>query len=327
MIFVTLGSQKFQFDRLLKKIDELIESGVIKDQVFAQTGYSTYIPQHYKYKDFLDRNEFEKMTERCTLFLTHGGTGAIMGAVKKGKKVLAVPRLARYGEHVDDHQLQLLKQFDDTGIIIACYDINKLEESYQRIQMSSFSPYVSNTQRYISDISNFIDKKKRLKICLVASSGGHLEELSFIECMNMDIDYFLITEKISDIKDKKKHVYYVDQINRTERFALFKIIKLFLLGSRILDKEEPDCFISTGALISIPILILGKMRRKKIIFIETFARVESGSVSGRIAYHFADLFIVYWKNLLKIYPKAVYIDPFEEKKYDSGYSRDSEVSI
>lgn len=327
MIFVTLGSQKFQFDRLLRKIDELIESGVIREQVFAQTGYSTYTPKHYKYRDFLDRNEFEKMTQSCTLFLTHGGTGAIMGAVKKGKKVIAVPRLSEYGEHVDDHQLQLLKQFDDTGIIAACYDMDKLGEVYEKINGAEFSPYVSNTQKYITDISEFIEKKKRLKVCLVASSGGHLEELSFVDCMDMDLDCFLITEKIADIKDKKKHVYYVDQINRTERFAFLKIIKLFLRGNKILKKEKPDCFISTGALISIPILILGKLRRKKIIFIETFARVESGSVSGRIAYHLADLFVVYWKNLLKIYPKAVYIDPFEEKKNDSGYSRNSEISV
>lgn len=151
-----------------------------------------------------------------------------------------------------------------------------------------------------------------MKICLVASSGGHLEELSFVKYINMDFDVFLVTEKVTKINDEfYKKKYFVDQINRKEIFAFFKVLRLFVQGNRILNKEKPDVFISTGALISIPILILGKLRGKKVIFVESFARVESGSISGKIAYRFADVFIVYWKSLLKTYPKAIYIDPFE----------------
>ena len=116
MIFITLGSQKFQFNRLLKAIDELVEQGKIKEEVFAQIGYSDYQPINYKYKQFLDRDEFAAMEGKADIVITHGGTGAIIGAVKKGKKVIAVPRLAKYGEHVDDHQLQLLKEFEDIAV-------------------------------------------------------------------------------------------------------------------------------------------------------------------------------------------------------------------
>ena len=80
MIFVTLGSQKFQFNRLLKTIDELIENGYLTDEVFAQTGYSDYIPLHFNYKDFLDREEFAKKQDEANIVITHGGTGAIVGA-------------------------------------------------------------------------------------------------------------------------------------------------------------------------------------------------------------------------------------------------------
>lgn len=107
MIFVTLGSQKFQFNRLLQKIDELVKEEAIKEEIFAQIGYSDYKPENYQYKDFLNRNEFSEIQSKADVVITHGGTGAIIGAVKKGKKVLAVPRLAKYGEHVDDHQIQL----------------------------------------------------------------------------------------------------------------------------------------------------------------------------------------------------------------------------
>ena len=117
MIFVTVGSQKFQFNRLLKKIDELIEKKVITDKVFAQIGVSNYKPINYEYVDFMTQEEFIKKLEECNLLITHAGTGVIVNAVKKEKKVIATPRLAKYGEHVDDHQIQLIQQFDELNFI------------------------------------------------------------------------------------------------------------------------------------------------------------------------------------------------------------------
>ena len=90
MIFVTLGSQKFQFDRLLKKIDELVESGVIQDEIIAQIGASEYIPQRFQYEKFMDRERFAEIMDKCSVVITHGGTGVIIGAVKKGKKAVSV---------------------------------------------------------------------------------------------------------------------------------------------------------------------------------------------------------------------------------------------
>uniref|UniRef100_UPI00405663DE PssE/Cps14G family polysaccharide biosynthesis glycosyltransferase n=1 Tax=Acetatifactor sp. TaxID=1872090 RepID=UPI00405663DE len=156
MIFVTLGSQKFQFDRLLKKLDELIEKGIITDKVTAQIGASTYTPKHFEYVNFMDRTEFANTMDQAGIVITHGGTGVIIGAVKKGKKVIAIPRLAKYGEHVDDHQLQLLHQFDDLGIICACYDSEDLGKCVSEIDNLTFRPYVSNTDVIISSIEEFL---------------------------------------------------------------------------------------------------------------------------------------------------------------------------
>lgn len=160
MIFVTLGSQKFQFDRLLGAVDELAGRGVIKDEVFAQTGYSEYKPQHYDYKQFLSRDEFSDIMGKADIVITHGGTGAIIGAVKKGKKVLAVPRLKEYGEHVDNHQLQLVEQFDEMGIIAACYDLNQLESCINKIEKRVFLPYKSNTAKIIDSIDEFLSGRQ-----------------------------------------------------------------------------------------------------------------------------------------------------------------------
>ena len=93
---------------------------------------------------------------QCQTVITHGGTGVIIGAVKQGKKVIAVPRLARYGEHVDDHQVQLLKEFDGMNIICACYDLDKLEEFVRELPGMEFQPYVSNTDRIIRDIEAYL---------------------------------------------------------------------------------------------------------------------------------------------------------------------------
>ena len=156
-IFITLGSQKFQFNRLLKAVDELCERGTIEaEDVFAQIGYSDYLPKNFNYKRFLDRDEFSKEMEKADIVVTHGGTGAIIGAVKKGKKVIAVPRLAKYGEHVDDHQLQLIKQFDDLNLICSCQDTSKLDVALKIAQITKYNRYESNTINIISSIEDYI---------------------------------------------------------------------------------------------------------------------------------------------------------------------------
>ncbi len=160
MIFITLGSQKFQFNRLLKAVDDLMEQGVITEAVFAQSGYSTYEPKNYTFKQFLDREEFARYQEQADIVITHGGTGAIIGAVKKGKKVIAVPRLAKYGEHVDDHQLQLIEQFKEQNLILSLADTQELEQAVRHIRNCTFHSYQSNTQRIIDSIVLFLQENK-----------------------------------------------------------------------------------------------------------------------------------------------------------------------
>lgn len=153
MIFITLGSQKFQFNRLLKAIDDLN----IKEDIFAQIGYSDYRPKNYQYKKFLDRDEFDKVMETADIVITHGGTGAIIGAVKKGKKVIAVPRLAKCGEHVDDHQIQLVEQFKELNLIYACEDMD-LEKALKIVKKTVYKKYQSNTSRIIKSLEKFIEE-------------------------------------------------------------------------------------------------------------------------------------------------------------------------
>lgn len=156
MIFVTVGSQKFQFNRLLKAVDDLLENGTIDEEVFAQTGYSGYKPRYYQYKPFLDRDEFADWESRADIVITHGGTGAIIGAVKKRKKVIAVPRLAKYGEHVDDHQTQLIAEFKEQNLICGLDDCDQLADGVHYVKTHKFNSYVSNTNEIINSIEQYI---------------------------------------------------------------------------------------------------------------------------------------------------------------------------
>ncbi|MCL2865331.1 MAG: beta(1,3)galactosyltransferase EpsH [Lachnospiraceae bacterium] len=152
MIFITLGSQKFQFNRLLKKVDVLVEKNVIVDDIFAQIGASDYLPRNFDFVSFLDGNEFEQKVEQADVIITHGGTGNIFAAVKKGKKVIAIPRRAKYQEHVDDHQIQILEELDKMGIIEICKNLEDLEVSYENVMHKKYKKYRSSNQAMIASI-------------------------------------------------------------------------------------------------------------------------------------------------------------------------------
>ena len=158
MIFVTLGSQKFQFDRLLKKIDELVENGTITDTVFAQIGASTYLPKYFEYVNFLDREKFAEKMDSCGTVITHGGTGVIIGAVKKGKKVIAVPRLAQYGEHVDNHQVEIAQLMKQKFDVIVVEDMNDLEGAIKKAKNHVYKQWVSHNSELVSAIRDIVDK-------------------------------------------------------------------------------------------------------------------------------------------------------------------------
>lgn len=158
MIFITVGSQKFQFNRLLKEVDELIEQKIINEPVFAQIGVSDYIPKNYEYADFMTQDEFNEKINDSDIVITHGGTGVIINALKRDKKVIAIPRLSKYNEHVDDHQIQLIDEFKQLNIIEPVYEISELKSALRTIKDKKYDKYVSNTNEIIKNIKKFIEE-------------------------------------------------------------------------------------------------------------------------------------------------------------------------
>lgn len=134
MIFVTVGSRNYPFNRLFEKLDELYETGVLSEPMFAQTGTSTYIPKHYAYKDFISQEEFLEKVQQADIVVSHGASGSIMKALNAGKKVIAVTRLEKYGEHINDHQIQNNEAFSTNGyVLMADLELHDLGECFKKI--------------------------------------------------------------------------------------------------------------------------------------------------------------------------------------------------
>lgn len=132
IVFVTVGTDPQPFDRLLKEIDRLASQKFFSSAVFCQTGYSKYIPKQAESKAFLDFQEFENKIRQADLVITHGGAGSIGACLQHHKKCIVVPRLKKFGEHANDHQLELVDSMEKKGMVIGVYDEKKLAEAIRK---------------------------------------------------------------------------------------------------------------------------------------------------------------------------------------------------
>lgn len=144
------------------------------------------------------------------------------------------------------------------------------------------------------------------KICFISSSGGHFEQLMMLKPLIEKYDGFVVTEKTQYMTNDKDIKYFLSQVNRKEKVWILKMIKNFYLSFKIFLKEKPDFIISTGVLATIPICVIAKIFGKKVIYIESFAKIHDSTLTGRLLYKFADKFYVQWEDLLQIYPKATF---------------------
>ena len=153
-----------------------------------------------------------------------------------------------------------------------------------------------------------MSNNKKKKICLISSSGGHFEQLLMLRKLSDKYNLFIVTEKTKYNKNDKKINYYVTQVNRKEILFIFKMLLIAVKSFFIFIKEKPDVIISTGVLAAIPMMFIGHLFKKKVIYIESFAKISSPTMTGNLIYkkHIADQFYVQWESMLDIYPNAIY---------------------
>jgi beta-1,4-N-acetylglucosaminyltransferase len=149
---------------------------------------------------------------------------------------------------------------------------------------------------------------RNLKICLVSSAGGHLAQIKQLIPIVEKYDYFIVTEKNRSTNSLNNNfkVYYLLQQERKNIRFLFVFALNILLSLFYLVKQRPDVIVSTGAGATIPLCLFGKLFGKKIIFIESFAKIKTPTLTGKLIYKIADKFYVQWEEMLKHYPKAEY---------------------
>ncbi len=144
---------------------------------------------------------------------------------------------------------------------------------------------------------------KKVKLCLISSSGGHYEQLSMLKPLSEKYDVFWVTEK-TDYKGNAD--YYLYATGSNDKMVLFKLIANCFKTLHFWLKEKPSFVITTGTLVALPVCFLAKLLRKKVVFIETFARVTDCTRMGKLMYKIADLFIYQWEELAEFYPNGVY---------------------
>lgn len=158
MIFVTVGTQPQPFKRLFDKLDSLVESGIITEEVIAQVGSNAVKCRKIKSFDYLPLEEMYSYIQKARLIISHGGTGSIITALKMRKKVIGVPRLAKYGEHINDHQTDLIRILSKERLIIPLWDIDMMGQVITESESFSPAPFKSEREELINDIRNFINQ-------------------------------------------------------------------------------------------------------------------------------------------------------------------------
>jgi beta-1,4-N-acetylglucosaminyltransferase len=136
MILVIVGLM-YGFDRLVREIDRI--STNISEDIIMQIGNTKYEPKNVKYYRFVTEDQINKLYNDARIIICHAGVGTILSSLLRNKLVIVVPRRMKYGEHVDDHQLEIAKELEKDGIIKAVYDIDKINQTLTEISNISFN--------------------------------------------------------------------------------------------------------------------------------------------------------------------------------------------
>lgn len=157
MTLVILGTQDKSFDRLLRMVEKEIKNNNLKGEVIVQAGQTKFKSKYMEIFDLIPITKFNKLIKEADLVITHGGVGSIIQALKHNKKVIAVPRLARYKEHENDHQIQIVEEFTRNGYILSAKNAKELNKALEDVKKFEQKKYKSNNSKMVKLIENFID--------------------------------------------------------------------------------------------------------------------------------------------------------------------------
>lgn len=157
MILVLIGTHELPFTRLLNEVEKLKLNGGVEEDIVVQNGHTPYESDVLTLKPFVSYQEMNELYDRARLIITHAGTGSVITGLKKGKKVIAAPRLKKYGEHNDDHQLELMQAFEEAGHILSWNDGDSLLDLLKQLEDFEPTPFQSKRKQMFRLLEDFID--------------------------------------------------------------------------------------------------------------------------------------------------------------------------
>ncbi|MGD8786373.1 MAG: glycosyltransferase [Phycisphaerales bacterium] len=162
MIFLTVGTQ-FPFDRLVKAVDDALSEGLIDEEIFAQIEETSYKPRNFESVVSLDKKMFDEWLKKASGIISHAGMGTITTALDNEKPLLVMPRLKRYGEVVNDHQVAIARKFEELGHLLAVYNVEILPDGIRKLK--NFVPLErkANPQAVACRIGHFLNSLRDLR--------------------------------------------------------------------------------------------------------------------------------------------------------------------
>ena len=157
MIIVLLGTFPTAFKRPLIEIEKLCKKGLITEEVIVQSGHTQFDSEYLKMRPFISPDELTELYKKARIVITQAGTGSLIKGMKLNKKIIAIPRLAKYGEVVDDHQEEILHEFTKQNYILPWTEDIALEEVLSKIDDFEPSPYISTKQNIIDHLEGYIN--------------------------------------------------------------------------------------------------------------------------------------------------------------------------
>ncbi len=232
MIFVTLGTQDKSFSRLLEAIEDKIKAGKIKDKVIIQAGYTKFHSKYMEVFDLVPIDKFNQYIKDCDVLITHGGVGSILTGLTNNKKVIATPRLSKYKEHTNDHQVQIVSEFERRGYILAVDDLDKIDEVIDKAKKFKPKKYKSNNDNMKKLITNYIDDNDNVNILNKLSNlimHGFIGPINFISMFLIFVILYKIGfNLIVDIIVSSLIVVFINYFVYKEDFINTVKVKYFL---------------------------------------------------------------------------------------------------
>jgi UDP-N-acetylglucosamine transferase subunit ALG13 len=310
--FVTVGNGTQPFQRLFHSLAEIIAQ--LPQPIVVQAGHNAVDLPGCIVFDFVGQEQFEQLIDDHELIISHAGVGSILTALERGRRPVVIPRrCGAYAEIINDHQITLVTELADLGLVSPVLATERLPEAIldavqaQSCQRTSSSSLEFAQSLYLDKFNAALNKlsaRRRgfRKLCLVSACGGHLTELRKLKPVYEKHSFFyVINNPIVQPSDMQGKTYTITLCERDWRAGIN-----FWEAFRILLRERPDCIVSTGAWPAIPFAIVGRILGIPNIYIETMARVTLPSLTGRFMYYLADRFFYPWRQLSHFFPKGHY---------------------